>query len=123
MPEVTADPKADAAKGASKVSTEPATAPTHQILISSLPETPSLRTPINRWQAGKSKVLSLLGSPTCLIAGVTYLLYMLNVVHIIPRTLWSTHKGLVRGSDASVAYPSSSDSRTRSLSCFRMPWV
>ncbi|KAL1761288.1 hypothetical protein FB107DRAFT_245113 [Schizophyllum commune] len=94
MSEATADPKTDAAKGASKVSSEPAAAPAHQILISSLPETPSLRTPINRWQAGKRKVLSLLGSPTCLIAGVTYLLYMLNVVHIIPRTLWSTHKGL-----------------------------
>ncbi|KAL1666312.1 hypothetical protein GGF50DRAFT_50811 [Schizophyllum commune] len=94
MSEATADPKADAAKGTSKVFSETTTAPLNQIHISSLPQTPSLRTPVNRWQAGKRKVLSLVASPACLITGITCLLYVLNVVHIVPRTLWNTHKDL-----------------------------
>ncbi|KAI5900715.1 uncharacterized protein SCHCODRAFT_02683542 [Schizophyllum commune H4-8] len=94
MSEAMADAKADAANGTGKVPPESAAAPAQQIPISSLPTTPSLRTPVNRWQAGKRKVLSLVGSPVCLITGITFLLYTLNVVHIIPRTLWSTHKNL-----------------------------
>ncbi|KAL1744942.1 hypothetical protein HDZ31DRAFT_37445 [Schizophyllum fasciatum] len=60
----------------------------------SLPETPEQRTAANRWAAGKAKVLALVGSPSCLLTGHTYFAFLLHLIHIIPRTLWKTHKRL-----------------------------
>ncbi|KAL1761300.1 hypothetical protein FB107DRAFT_269291 [Schizophyllum commune] len=43
---------------------------------------------------GKKKAITLVGSPSCLLTGVTILCYLLHLIHIVPRTLWNSHKSL-----------------------------
>ncbi|KAL1686837.1 hypothetical protein GGG16DRAFT_63493 [Schizophyllum commune] len=58
-----------------------------------LTETPTRRTPVHRWKAGKRKVIALIGSLSCLLWGFVDTT-VLHLVHIVPRTLWRTHPEL-----------------------------
>ncbi|TRM69434.1 hypothetical protein BD626DRAFT_553917 [Schizophyllum amplum] len=64
------------------------------LIAAPLPETPERRTTINRWAAGKRKVLALVGSPMCLLSVYAYLAVAMHMMHIVPRTLWRTHPTL-----------------------------
>ncbi|TRM61288.1 hypothetical protein BD626DRAFT_631824 [Schizophyllum amplum] len=57
------------------------------------PDTPARRTAVNRWKAGKRKVLGLVGSPSCLLYGRINGI-VLHIIHVVPRTLWRTHPEL-----------------------------
>ncbi|KAL1686840.1 hypothetical protein GGG16DRAFT_105471 [Schizophyllum commune] len=64
-----------------------------QFLKDLLTETPTRRTPVHRWKAGKRKVIALIGSASCILWGFVDPT-VLHLIHIVPRTLWRSHPEL-----------------------------
>ncbi|KAI5900729.1 uncharacterized protein SCHCODRAFT_02522941 [Schizophyllum commune H4-8] len=64
-----------------------------QFLRDLLRSTPTRRTPVHRWKAGKKKVIALIGSVSCLLWGYVDPT-VLHLVHIVPRSLERTNKKL-----------------------------
>ncbi|KAI4520841.1 hypothetical protein K525DRAFT_202678 [Schizophyllum commune Loenen D] len=58
-----------------------------------LRSTPTRRTSVHRWKAGKKKVIALIGSVSCVLWGFVDPT-VLHLIHIVPRSLERTNKRL-----------------------------